>query len=120
MNPEVRKDNKENSAFQIELKNRYLELIAQKAIIDAELSKMKQVAIQSAPNMVTERKTLKWDYQPGIHKLPTSYFKLDSAKVSSVYNSAAGGESFTSKYGLKCSESISYSWRSNLDKENKS
>jgi len=92
MNPEIRKkDNKENSAFQIELKNRYLKLIAQKAAIDAELSEMKQVAIQSAPNMVVERKTLKWSYKPGIHKLPTSYFKLDSAKVNSVYNSAAGG-----------------------------
>ena len=119
MNPEVRKDNKENSPFQNELKNRYLELITQKAVIEAELSKMKQIAIQAAPNMLVERKTLKWDYKPGIHKLPNSYFKLDSAKVSSVYNSAAGGESFTTKYGLTCSQSVSYSWKSNLDKEDK-
>ena len=100
-----------SSPFANELKKQYLALIAKKAEIDAQLADLKSIALKSAPELITIRRSFKWDYKPGIHRLPASYFKLDTAKISAVYNSAAGGEQFLAKYGLSFKEASTLSWK---------
>lgn len=87
------------------------ELEEKKAKIEAELTKLKEVALTYAPELLSARKSLKWDYKPGIHKLNSNYFKLDTAKLSIVYNSPAGGDKWLAKYGLSLKETITYSWK---------
>lgn len=90
------------------LRELYLSLTAQKEAIEAQLAELKEAAIKDAPELLIKKVALKWDYKPGIHKLPIGFFNISAAKVNQAYNSAIGGDKWANYYGLTKIETESY------------
>ena len=97
----------------------YRQFKAIEASIKENLDFLKEKGLDIAPDLIVTKPLRRWTYKPGIHKLPQQYFQLRVKELSSVYDSAEGGEKYLKKYGFSFKESTSHSWKPGLTKEDK-